>query len=165
MTETRAVVVRPIDSADLAWVEELFSRHFGGPEIASHDEWFDTRRLPGLIALRGGKRVGALSHTTLSAGRACEVIGLASAVQRIGAATALLDRCLAAARAVGCVRLFLTTSNDNLAALRFYQKRGWRVVCVHRDAITRARRRKPAIPLYGHDGILIADEIELEHPL
>jgi hypothetical protein len=63
---------------------------------------------------------------------------------------------------VGCTRLWLITTNDNLHALRFYQKRGFMLVAVHRNAVEQSRKLKPEIPLYGKDGIPIRDEIELE---
>jgi hypothetical protein len=36
------------------------------------------------------------------------------------------------------------------------------LIAVHRGAIDEARRVKPEIPLTGHDGIAIHDELELE---
>jgi len=62
----------------------------------------------------------------------------------------------------GCRRVWLITSNDNLDALRFYQRRGLRLVAVHRGAIDEARRVKPSIPATGEYGIPVRDEIELE---
>jgi hypothetical protein len=35
-------------------------------------------------------------------------------------------------------------------------------IAIHRDAVMRARKLKPEIPLLGNDGIPIRDEIELE---
>ena len=55
-----------------------------------------------------------------------------------------------------------STTNDNLNALRFYQKRGFVLVAVHRNAMEQARKLKPEIPLIGNDGIPLRDEIELE---
>ncbi len=57
--------------------------------------------------------------------------------------------------------LWLTTTNDNLNALRFYQKRGFVLIKIHRNAVEIARQYKP-IPLIGMDGIAVRDEIELE---
>ena len=54
------------------------------------------------------------------------------------------------------------TTNDNLGALRFYQRRGLRLVAVHRGAVDHARAVKPAIPRVGEHGIEIHDELELE---
>ena len=62
----------------------------------------------------------------------------------------------------GARRLWLITSNDNLDALRFYQRRGMRLRAIHRDAIDQARLIKPSIPVVGNFGIAIRDELELE---
>jgi hypothetical protein len=64
-----------------------------------------------------------------------------------------------AARAVG--RLCLTTTNDNLDALRFYQRRGFRITGVRAGAVDAARRQKPAIPAVGSFGIPLRDELDL----
>lgn len=77
----------------------------------------------------------------------------------------LLDALLEAARRGGCRRLWLITTNDNLNALRFYQRRGWRLVAVHAGAVDEARKVKPQISVIGEDGIPIHDEIELEFPI
>lgn len=66
------------------------------------------------------------------------------------------------ARQQGCERLWLVTTNDNVDALRFYQKRGFALVRLYRRAIENSRRLKPGIPLVGAYGIPIRDEIELE---
>jgi ribosomal protein S18 acetylase RimI-like enzyme len=62
----------------------------------------------------------------------------------------------------GCRRLWLITTNDNTDALRFYQKHGFMLVAVHRNAIEESRKLKPEIPLIGNNNIPIRDEIELE---
>ncbi|MCG0275770.1 MAG: hypothetical protein L5655_06315 [Thermosediminibacteraceae bacterium] len=49
--------------------------------------------------------------------------------------------------------------------MKFYQKRGFLLVAVHRNALEQARKLKPEIPLIGIDGIPLRDEIELELPL
>jgi ribosomal protein S18 acetylase RimI-like enzyme len=67
---------------------------------------------------------------------------------------------VAAIRA-GCVRLWLITTNDNLHALGFYQKSGFRLVALHPDAVAESRRLKPSIPEVGLDTIPLRDEIEL----
>jgi hypothetical protein len=69
------------------------------------------------------------------------------------------------AAAAGCSRVWLITTNDNLHALCFYQRRGFQLVAVHRDAVSRSRKIKPSIPLIGANGIPIRDEIELEYLL
>ena len=59
----------------------------------------------------------------------------------------------------------LITTNDNLSALRFYQKRSFDMVRLYLNAVEEARKIKPEIPLTGNDGIPIRHEIELEMKL
>jgi ribosomal protein S18 acetylase RimI-like enzyme len=92
----------------------------------------------------------------------CEVLSLDSLQEGIGIGTALLDAIAEEARASGCRRAFLITTNDNIGAIRFYQKRGWRMVAVYPGAVDKSRKIKPAIPLTGSHGIAIRDEIEFE---
>lgn len=80
----------------------------------------------------------------------------------VGAVTELIAAVRQTAVQAGCRRLWVITTNDNTAALRFYQKRGFCPAALHRDAVARSRQIKPAIPLIGNDGIPIRDEIELE---
>lgn len=163
MSAEDVVTTRELADADRAWAVALFTLHFSDAVIGSRGAWFDTRLLPGFVAEHQDKLAGVLVHTPLSPGLDCEIVALVSEVQRVGAATALLSRCVTAARMAGSRRVFLTTSNDNIDALRFYQRRGWRIVAVHRDSISQARAERPSIPLVGHHGILIADELELEY--
>jgi ribosomal protein S18 acetylase RimI-like enzyme len=55
------------------------------------------------------------------------------------------------------------TTNDNVDALRFYQRRGFRLAALRAGAVEDARARlKPEIPWTGADGIELRDELELE---
>jgi hypothetical protein len=56
----------------------------------------------------------------------------------------------------------LITTNDNLHAIKFYEKQGFRIIAVHRGAVDRARVLKPSIPLVAENGIELHDELELE---
>ena len=81
---------------------------------------------------------------------------------RRGVSTALLDAMIALGREKGFPVLRALISNDNTQALRFYQRRGFRIVAVHIGVVDMMRRIKPAIPERGVDGIPMRDEIELE---
>jgi ribosomal protein S18 acetylase RimI-like enzyme len=83
-----------------------------------------------------------------------------------GIGSALLTAVESAAREAGCLSLVLDTTNDNLDALRFYQRRGYRIVAVRSGAVDEARRTlKPSIPEVGASGIPMRDELTLERPL
>lgn len=79
-----------------------------------------------------------------------------------GLGTALLNQMIETAKQAGCPVVRLITTNDNLRALRFYQKRGFDMVNFYRNALDESRRLKPEIPLIGLNGIPLKHEIELE---
>ena len=56
----------------------------------------------------------------------------------------------------------VAASWGSLDALRFYQRRGLRLVRIWPGSVDRSRLRKPEIPLKGNYGISISDEIALE---
>jgi ribosomal protein S18 acetylase RimI-like enzyme len=85
-----------------------------------------------------------------------------SLVEKKGIGSALVEAVKEKAKAAGCERLWLITTNDNAAALRFWQKRGFRLSAIYPNAVEELRRLKPEIPLTGNDGIPIRDEMELE---
>jgi hypothetical protein len=96
----------------------------------------------------------------------CEVLTLHTDRQWSGIGTALLAEVERIARAAGCTRLWLITTNDNVDALRFYQRRGFRLAALRAGAVDACRAGlKPEIPEIGAPGIPIRDEIELEQEL
>jgi len=119
--------------------------------------------LPAFVAEDATRLLGLLTYRI--ADRQCEIVSLDSLVERRGVGTALLVAMQRAARDAGCRRLWLVTTNDNLAALRFYQRRGFLLVALHRNALDLSRRLKPEIPPVGRGGIPLRDELELELPL
>ena len=116
----------------------------------------------GFIAIRegSGKRIGLVTYAIQ--GGDCEMTLLQSLAERVGVGAALTLAVRDAAIAAGCKRLWLITTNDNTHALRFYQRRGFTIAAIHINALERARKLKPGIPLTGADGIPLRDEIELE---
>ena len=66
------------------------------------------------------------------------------------------------ARGEGIKKLILVTTNDNINALRFYQKRGFDMARLYRNAMEASRKIKPEIPLVGENGIPLRHEIEFE---
>jgi len=152
--------VSPIGDDDRDDMRELLDRRWGGPTIVTRARIHDATKLPGFIAREGGRLLGAI---TLSAqGSDCEVVTFDSLDEGRGVGAALLQRAEQWAREQGCDRLWLVTTNDNLRAIGFYQRRGFRILAVHPDAVTRSRELKPDIPERGQGGVPVVDEIELE---
>ncbi|WP_036724589.1 GNAT family N-acetyltransferase [Paenibacillus forsythiae] len=135
-----------------------------GPLMVSRGEIHRLEELPGCCAEDGdGSLLAAIFYHVRNG--ECEIVSLESRAENRGAGTRLIEAVTARARAEGCSRVWLITSNDNTRAIRFYQKRGFDLKAVHRDAITEARKLKPSIPLIGYDGIPIRHELELEYLL
>ena len=131
--------------------------------VVSRGRRFELRDLPALVCVAGTEAVGVATYR-LEHGQ-CRLVTLDAFVEDRGVGSALLERTIELARAHGCRRLWLITTNDNFRALGFYQRRGLRLAALHRGAVGRARELKPEIPAVGERGIRISDELELELPL
>ena len=83
----------------------------------------------------------------------------------IGVGGQLLRSLEGLARAAGCERLWLVTTNDNQSAIEFYTRRDFILVAVHKGSLERARLLKPEIPMHGMSGIPMEDEWEFERLL
>lgn len=156
------VTVRERVKADGPWIESRLQAWMGSQVIAVHGELFRPAEHPAFIAEDDGRRVGLLTYRLDGAG-GLEVLTIESAVENRGIGTALIDAAIGAAREAGCSRLWLVTTNDNLDAMRFYQRRGMRFVALRPGAVEQARRTmKPEISATGAYDIPIRDELELE---
>jgi ribosomal protein S18 acetylase RimI-like enzyme len=153
-------VVRAPQADERASIERLLHESWGSTTVVSRGEARDASQLPALVAVEDGEILG-LATFCFEDG-ACELVSLDSLREGQGIGSALLVGVSEQAGQRGCTRVWLITSNDNLDAVRFYQRRGMRLVAVHRGAIDEARRIKPSIPLIGEHGIPIHDELELE---
>jgi ribosomal protein S18 acetylase RimI-like enzyme len=164
VSEPRAVRVRPFaaDSPlEIAWAEDLVDRLIGGRRQVVRGEAYDALALPGFVAELDGVPAGLATHRPL--GEAVELAILAADVSGAGIGSALVDA--VRARAAGRP-LRVVTTNDNLDALRFYQRRGFRLVALRPGAVDEARRDlKPGLPDIGTHGIPMRDELDLELPL
>lgn len=156
------LIIRPLQSNDREWVASFVIEHWGADIVVGHGTIYHPHELPGLVAMLGDEKVGLVTYMIDPANASCEIVTIDSLRQGHGIGSALIDAVKAAANEAGCKRLWLITTNDNLNALRFYQKRGFELVAVHRNALKESRKLKPSIAFIGADGIPLRDEIELE---
>ena len=155
------VTIRPIHDNDKAWMQQFFTEHWGSDNVVSRGVIRYAGDLQeGFVAMQDYERVGLVTYEIT--GDSCEIVSLNSIRPAVGVGTMLVEAVKNVAIQAQCRRLWLTTSNDNIYALRFYQKRGFVLVAIYRNAVAEARKLKPEIPLIGNDGIPLRDEIELE---
>jgi GNAT superfamily N-acetyltransferase len=95
----------------------------------------------------------------------CEIISLDSLREGVGIGSSLLGKVEEEASINGCLSLSVITTNDNLHALGFYQRRGFQLVELKCNAVETARIHKPSIPYIAENGIPIRDEILLSKHL
>jgi ribosomal protein S18 acetylase RimI-like enzyme len=158
-----AFALRPLRVADAAWVARHIAEQWGSEIAVAHGAIYRPAELPGFAAESDGEVVGLLTYHV--EGDGCEIVTLDSQRAGRGIGAALIEAATDAAQRAGYRRLWLITTNDNTHALRFYQKRGFVMAALYRDAVAASRAIKPEIPMFGNDGIPIRDEIELEMSL
>ena len=150
------MTIREREAADRDAVERFLSERHSA-RVARLGELVDPLEHPALIAERDdGSLAGVLTYVV--DGDSCEILTLHVAEQWTGVGTALIAAVERKAR-----RLWLLTTNDNVDALRFYQRRGFRLAELRPGGVDESRARlKPEIPETGEYGIPIRDELILE---
>ena len=142
----------------MEWAEMLIGAAFGGRLQARLGALIDALASPGIVAELEGRPAGIITYRP--DGDDVEIAYLEVAVKQVGIGTRLVE---AVAEATRASRLWLVTTNDNLDALRFYQRRGFTIAEIRSGAVDEARRiLKPTIPQIGYFGIPVHDEIVLE---
>ncbi|MBA2174895.1 GNAT family N-acetyltransferase [Halobacillus locisalis] len=154
----------PIAEKHKTKVTEFFKKQWGSTEMVISSGVYDCSALNGFIVVDHNDDISGLI-TYIMTNNECEIISLDSLEENKGTGTSLIQAVEAVARENQCTYIKLVTTNDKLAALKFYQKRGYVLSTIHRNAVEEARHLKPEIPLIGNDGIPIRDEIELEKVL
>ncbi|MBF0501103.1 MAG: GNAT family N-acetyltransferase [Candidatus Riflebacteria bacterium] len=154
------IIIKHLVTRDYPWVSKMLNQHWGSSKIAVHGELIAADQLPGLIAYVDETPAGLLTYR-ISEGN-LEIVTLNSFIPDIGIGTALISKIKEIALQKPILRIWLITTNDNLEALGFYQKKGFVLVQIHRNAVAQSRILKPSIPLSGNHNLPIRDEIELE---
>jgi len=152
--------IRALNPSDPGWIRKFIAEHWGAEEMVAHGEVTKPAKLPGFACMLHNDVIGLVTYKITDA--ECEIISLDSLRPQNGIGTALIEAVKQAAGEMKCTKLWLVTTNDNLLALGFYQRRGFKITAIHPNAVDEARKLKPSIPLIGLEGIPLTDEIVLE---
>lgn len=156
------VLVRQAEPEDREPILALFRRDFGRAAVVAFGEVMPLEDQPTIVAEMKGELAGALAYRHLP--EALHVIALATDPmwQRSGVASHLVAEGEVLARRHGLRKLVFATTNDNLPALYFYQRRGWTITevapgaMIAHNAVARGA---------GFAGIPVRDEIRLAKTL
>jgi len=141
-------------------VAETLVREWTSTSVARLGELMEAAELPGHLATVAGRRVGLVLVDVRH--REYEVVAISTSEPRRGVGRALMECCFAEARAAGCRRVWLVTTNNNITAIAFYQRLGMDLRALHRHALRVSRELKATIPERDADGVRIDHELEFE---
>ncbi|MFQ5489917.1 MAG: GNAT family N-acetyltransferase [Phycisphaerae bacterium] len=149
-----------IQDGDRDAVAQFIERHWHSKVVMSRGQAYYPHECDGFIEWRGQDLVGLLTYRCDE--ESMEVLTLNSTLEGAGIGSALMLMAIEKARDLGMERVWLTTTNDNLRGMGFYQRLGFRMVAVNIGVVDQARKTKPQIPEVGANGIPIHDEIVME---
>ncbi len=152
-----------IDQNNRKSVDDFIMEHWFTMDMVVHGESVDLGVVDGLYACDDSEIVGLITYRFFK--NEMEILSLDSIHEKSGIGSVLLENAIRIAKNNGCSRVMLITTNDNLSALQFYQKRGFDIIRLYHNAVEESRKIKPQIPLVGANGIPIKHEIELEMKL
>jgi GNAT superfamily N-acetyltransferase len=153
--------IRPI--TDRAFLDELLRLRWSGGALMLRGKIVHPKDVEALAAYHDGRLAGVA--TWRLEGPVIYLATLNNITEQRGVGVALLDAMMNLGRQKGSALLRVIVTNDNLNALGFYQRRGFRIIAVHPGAIDTIRALLPNIPTMGANRIPIRDEIELETDL
>lgn len=149
-----------IESRDRERVAAFIERHWHDRKVMSRGRVFFPHEKDGFVEERDGEIVGLLTYYINA--EEMEILTLNSTLEGAGIGSSLMLNAIEAARKAQCRKVTLTTTNDHLRAIGFYQRLGFRMVAINLGVVDDARRVKPTIPEFGERGVRIQDEVVME---
>jgi ribosomal protein S18 acetylase RimI-like enzyme len=143
------------------FIGRVVENFWGEREQSVFDMKFEVSGLPGFVAYVGKDCVGFISFTLLDASLVIVALAVLPLHQSGGIGEQLVRTVEAEARKQGRTEMLVSTSNDDLPALAFYQRLGFQIYGVKPDAI--AEKHGAVLP--GIGGLPVRDELRLRKRL
>jgi len=156
------VIIREGEERDRPGVIALFERDFGYTNIVAFGEEVVLDDAPALVAWMKGELAGALAYRLLPDALLILALATDPMWQRSGVGGHLVAEAEGLARTKSLGRVLVSTTNDNLPALYFYQRRDFHIREVVPGGLLGHMKDPEA---RGFGGILPRDEIRLERVL
>lgn len=155
--------IERISNETRALVNQFFIDNWFSTDMSIRGEIIDGTKLDGFLLQEENTIIGLVTYTFF--GDICEIVSLDSKKENIGIGSALLKEIEKIAIDNNCKKMRLITTNDNMRALQFYQKRGYCLTKLYPNVMEEVRKVKPNVPALGDNDIPLRDEIELEKQL
>ncbi|MEJ2252083.1 MAG: GNAT family N-acetyltransferase [Candidatus Lokiarchaeota archaeon] len=154
------ISIKDIQQDDHDWIKVLLIKEWSSVKVVTQGRVYYADNLPGFIAIYQNQKVGLLTYNLHK--DILEIVTLNSIINNIGIGTKLLKHIINFAKSKKIKSIEVTTTNDNINALCFYQIRGFWIKKVNVNVIKEYKKLKPEIPLKGYKDIPLRDEIVLE---
>ena len=141
-------------------VNDFIMEHWYTTKMILRGEEIDMTAVEGIVISENGEIIGLLTYIVYD--DTLEITSLDSLRENQGIGTMLLERVTSIAKEAGCKKIVVVTTNDNIKDIRFYQRRGYDMAHLYRNALEVSMKLKPEIPLIGENGIPLRHEIEFE---
>lgn len=149
-----------ISSLNRNLVDEFIEQHWCTTTMIIRGKEIDMTKTEGFYFSKGEDIIGLITYIVYE--NILEVTSLDSLQENQGIGSKLLDAVIYEAKNRRLQKIVLITTNDNINAIRFYQKRGFDMVRLYHNALNISRKMKPEIPLIGENSIPLRHEIEFE---
>ncbi len=142
-------------------IRRLVGRFWGEEDQLTFDRGFTVAELPGYVAKVEDTIVGFVSFAETDGAIIVVALGVLPRFQGSGVGKRLVEEVENCARRRGKERLLVSTSNDDLPALAFYQSLGFQIFEVKPDIIA----EKHGSLMKGIGGLPVRDELRLRKNL
>lgn len=156
-------MILPINDEYRPKVNQHIADEWAGPIVITKGVAYNTSDADGFVSVTDGELTGYVLYCIRD--DQCEILVLQSILENRGIGSALIKAVIDVAKSNNCVCVWLITTNDNIHAIRYYQKFGFELKAVHINALAKSRKLKPSIPLFGNEGIPLKHEFEFIYTL
>ena len=159
--QIRPKITKATSEEEKTQIRELVKRFWGEEEQLTFDERFNVADLPAFVAKTDESIAGFASFVETDDTAILVALGISPLYQDSGIGRDLVTMVEAEARKLSKKRLLVSTSNDDLPALGFYQALGFQIFDVKPDIIA----EKHGGLVSGIGGLPVRDEIRLQKTL
>lgn len=149
-----------IDSRNRSLINTFIKQHWYSTTMIIRGKEIDMTKVDGFYFSEEENIIGLITYLVYN--DILEITSLNSLRENQGIGSKLIEAVIHEAKEKNIKKIVLITTNDNINAIKFYQKRGFDMAHLYRNALDISRKLKPEIPLIGENSIPLRHEIEFE---